>query len=165
MSEAALARQLAEWADRQAIADLLYRHAEHIRSGTIHLAGELFMPDAVFELSHFDPDQPGKLILLDRTVGADAIVVAKDDIAGIAARLWPMIHNVRIELAGDRASSVCVSHTVVWPHGKDFVGEYRDSFARDAGTWRFAARNFILFGDTDGKFATQSHEEYLAVRR
>ena len=162
---ASLAQRLAEWDDRQAITDLLYRHAEHIRSGTIHLAHDLFMPDATFDLSHFDPERPGHLILLDRTAGGAQITEAKDAFAGSAARLWPMIHNVRVELDGDRATSVCVSHTVIWPHGKDFVGEYRDSLKRDGGVWRFAARNFILFGDTDGKFATQSHEEYLAMRR
>jgi hypothetical protein len=76
-----------------------------------------------------------------------------------------MIHNLRIELDGDRASSTCVSMAAIWPHGTDTIGEYRDTFRKEDGIWRFASRAFVVFGRSDGAFAVQAYEEYEAAKR
>lgn len=160
-----LEARIAAIEDRQAITDLILRHAEYIRSGRAGDQADLFVPDAYYELRHFDPDRPGESTLHRRIEGIGEIVGSKDEVAGADARLWPQIHNIRIALDGDRASSSCVSMTTIWPMGIDFVGEYRDSFRRVDGAWRFASRSFILFGRTDGSFAAQAHDHYEAMKQ
>ena len=168
MSEADdLARRVAELEARAAITDLVYRYAEHIHSGRAHDNVALFADDAVFELRHADPHRPGETILRQRLVGAGAIAGSLADTAGETARVWPMIHNLRIELNGDgdHASSSCIMMTAMWPTGSQFVGEYRDRYRRVAGAWRFAARTYVLFGDTTGAYAAEAHQEFLTVKR
>lgn len=160
-----LSARIAAIEAQTAIADLIYRHAELVRSGLLHEATGLFTDDAAFEILHFDPDRPGETILRHRIEGASAITGSKDDIAGQSAKLWPMIHNLRIGLDGDRASSTCVSMAAIWPHGTDTIGEYRDTFRKEDGVWRFASRAFVVFGRSDGAFATQAFEEYEAAKR
>lgn len=159
-----LEQRIAAIEDREAITDVILRHAEHVRSGTLGDAGYLFMSDAVFEMARFDPERPGATTLQERVVGSQAILDSKNDIAGYTARLWPMIHNIRIALDGDAATSTCVSMTTIWPMGHNMIGEYRDRFRRDDGTWRFAARTFVVFGSIDGTYADRTHERFQAMK-
>jgi hypothetical protein len=158
----ALEQRIAAIEDREAIADLIHRHAEHIRSGTIHQAGCLLAPDAVFEMGQIDAD--GTVSIQERVEGAEAILGSKDVIAGQGVRLCPMIHNIRIAVDGDTATSTCVSMTTIWPMGNNFIGEYRDSFRRDDGVWRFATRAFIGFGALDGTSPEVAHARYQAAK-
>lgn len=159
-----LEQRIAAIEDREAIADLILRHAEHIRSGTEAGAGDLFLPDAIYELGRIDPERPGEVVITDRIEGVAAIVGSKDEVAGEDERLCPMIHNIRIVLDGDRATSICVSMTTLWPTGMNFIGEYRDRFARVDGVWRFATRAFIGFGAIDGMSAEAAGEQYQGAR-
>jgi SnoaL-like domain len=160
----ALAERVRAIEDREAIADLVNTYAEFIRNGTPGRCVELMTDDASIELRHADPDRPGASqahrLFPDRT----AIATSFTDMAGSDTTIWAMIHNLRIALEGDRASSTCVMMAAIWPHGKQFVGEYRDSYRRVAGQWRFAARTFINFGDTEGRFAGEASAEFISTR-
>ena len=168
MSEQAdrsLERRLAEIEDRAAIADLIHRHAEHIRAGTIAVAADLFTADAVYEMGRFHAARPGEFEITDRIEGAAAIVGCKDEVAGAGIRLCPMIHNIVVVLSGDTAEATCVSMATLWPTGDNFVGEYRDAFRREAGRWRFARRRFLGFGSIDGTYAEQAHALYQTQKK
>lgn len=159
-----LEQRIAAIEDREAITDLILCHAEQIRSGTSQAAGDLFFPDAVYEIGHVDANRPGEVVINERIEGVAAIVGSKDVIAGEGLLLCPMIHNIHIALDGDTATSTCVSMTTIWPLGNNFVGEYRDHFRREGGKWRFAARAFIGFGSIDGTNPDQAHALYQAAK-
>lgn len=156
-----LERRVAELEDRAAIRDLVYRYAEHIHSRREQENAGLFTPDAVFELRHADPERPGESKLRRRYEGAVAIAGSFEDVAGKGVRLWPMIHNLRIALAGDEASSTCVMISANFPHGTQFIGEYRDRYRRTEEGWRFAARAYVMFGDVaDATYAAEATRKY-----
>jgi hypothetical protein len=75
-----------------------------------------------------------------------------------------MIHNVAIELDGDRARTVCVMASAIWPVGQQFVGEYRDEVVRTPAGWRFASRTYRLIGEVGGKFAGEARKVYQAAK-
>lgn len=159
-----LEERVAALEDREAIADLILAHAGHIRSGTVDAARDLFHADAVYELGRIDPERPGEVLVTERIEGVDTILGSKDVVAGQGVRLCPMIHNLRIVLDGDTATSTCVSMTTIWPTGDNFVGEYRDRFRREQGIWRFSARAFVNFGAIDGASAEVAGERYQAEK-
>lgn len=161
---ATLEQRIAALEDREAIADVILAHAEHIRSGTLDAARDLLTADAVFEMGQLHATRPGEFAISQRVEGAEAILGSKDVIAGQGIRLCPMIHNIRIVLDGDTATSTCVSMATLWPTGDNFIGEYRDRFRREGGKWRFSARTFIAFGGIDGTYADQAHEQYQAQK-
>lgn len=151
--------------DHQAITDLIYRYTESIRRQRPKDCLAYFSTDALVELRHTDTERPGHSTLHDRFIGKEEIASSFDETAGASACIWPMIHNLRIELDGDRASSCCVMMSAIWPHGKEYVGEYRDTFRREEGGWKFTERIFTLFGDTDGQYPQAAHAAYEAVKR
>jgi hypothetical protein len=161
---AALERRIEALEDREEIRALVYRYTELIRMGRPSEVLALMAEDAVVELHHADPDDPSTTTLLIRFVGHDEIRYSFREHAGEGVRVWPMLHNLQIEIDGDRASSVCVIHSSVWPVGRQFVGEYRDSFRRIEGHWRLTSRQHVGFGDTDGAYAREAHQAYLAIK-
>ena len=162
-SLAALERRIAELEDRAAITDLLHRTAELVRAGRMSDGIGLFTPDAVWELHHLDPARPGDSTLQRRFEGAEAILGGFAENAEDGTQVWPMIHNLRIELDGDEARSTSVIFVAVWPHGRQLVGEYRDRFRRSEAGWRFAARTYLLFGDLEGRYAAETQRDYPAL--
>ena len=162
---AALERRVDELEGREAITALVYRYAELIRMGRPSETLDLIAADAVVELRHADPGDPSSTKLITRFSGHDELRHSFREHAGEGARVWPMIHNLRIEIDGDRASSVCVLASAVWPIGKQFVGEYRDTFRRIDGTWKLASRSHIGFGDTTGVYAAEAYEAYQTAKQ
>ena len=162
--DADLVARVAAIEDRQAIADLLNAYAEFIRGGTPGRCVELMTDDATFEIRHADPKRPGESSLNRRFGSIAEIATSYVDTAGADTSIWAMIHNLRIALDGDRASSTCVMMSAMWPQGRQNVGEYRDTFRRVGGRWLFASRAFINFGDTTGNFAAASEAAFLATR-
>ncbi len=150
--------------DREAIADLVYRYTEAIRNGRQVDCLDLFVDDATIEIHHADPRVAGRSQISSRFAGKGEIAGSFTQVAGENARIWPMIHNLRIALDGDTASSNCVMMAVVWPHGKEYVGEYHDTYRREPGGWKFVSRRHTLFGDTTGRYSLDAHAEYLSVK-
>lgn len=163
-SLAALAARITAIEDRAAITDLVHAYAECVRNRTPAACVALFTSDAVVEIRHADPKVPGVSHPGMLFRGHAEILPSLDDTAGESARVWPMIHNLRIMLDGDAASSTCVMMSAIWPHGKEYVGEYRDTFRRVAGEWKFASRTYVVFGGTDGRYALDAFDDYVAAK-
>jgi hypothetical protein len=161
---AALEARIDALESREAIAALIYRYTEAVRHGQPSEVLAFMAEDAVVELRHADPDDPEHSELIVRFVGHDEIRHSFAEHAGPGARVWPMIHNLRIDLDGDRASSICVLESAVWPLGKQFVGEYRDTWARRQGAWQITSRKHVGFGDTAGLYARESYEKYQETK-
>jgi hypothetical protein len=162
---AALERRIEVLESRETITALVYRYAELIRLGRPSETFELMAEDAIVELRHADPADPSSSTLITRFVGHEQISHSFREHAGEGARVWPMIHNLRIELDGDHASSACVLASAVWPIGKQFVGEYRDTFRRIDGAWKLSSRSHIGFGDTAGLYAREAYEAYQTTKQ
>lgn len=160
-----LAQRIQAIEDHRAITDLIYRYTEAIRNQRPADCLDYLADDAVVELRHTVPDRPGQSTLHERFVGRQELASSFDQTAGSSACIWPMIHNLRIELDGDEARACCVMMSAIWPHGKEFVGEYRDTLRRDADGWHFTERVFTLFGDTDGQYPEAAHAAYETVKR
>lgn len=161
---AALERRIDELESRAAITDVIHRYAEAIRSRAPARVLELMEADVVIELHHADPDDLAKTELMSRYAGHDAIRGSFAEQAGDGARIWPMIHNLRIELDGDEARSTCVLVSQIWPHGMQSIGEYRDTFRRRDGVWRFASRVHVGYGAADGQFSREANRAYQAAK-
>ena len=164
---AALEARLRAMEDREAIAALIHRYAECIRLCDMAGAHALLVNEAVFELRHINPahpGDPGRDELIHRMVGAEAIVGSRDEEAGAATMMWPMIHAVQIALDGDTATSVCLSETAIWPFGRQSIGDYRDCLLRTDEGWRFVSRHFRLFGDAAGRYASESRAVHQAQK-
>lgn len=159
---AALERRIDELESRAEITDLVHRYTEAIRGRSPAKVLDLMVADVVVELHHADPDDIAKTELMTRYSGHDEIRGSFVEQAGDTARVWPMIHNLRIELAGDEARSTCVLASQIWPHGVQYVGEYRDTFRRVDGAWRFASRIHVGYGATDGRFSREANQAYQA---
>jgi len=149
---------------KEAIAEQIARYTEAIRLGRPQEVLELMTEDAVVELRHADPGNPVESELVARFVGHDEIRFSFAGEAGPGASVWPMIHNLRVDLEGNRAHTICVLESAVWPVGKQFVGEYRDTWVRVNGTWKFATRSHIGFGDTSGIFSREAYVAYQSTK-
>ena len=57
----------------------------------------------------------------------------------------PLIHNLIVDLDGDRATSTCVMNATIYGTTHAIMGEYRDTFRRVDGKWLFAERIFTMF--------------------
>ena len=160
-----LALQVRLLADRQEIADLVHRYAEFVRDRTERRCVELMTEDAWIELRHGDALQPGEESTHQRFEGREAILGSFRQVAGVGVVVLPMIHNLRIEIDGDSAHSRCLMVSSVRPLGAEFVGEYRDTFRRVEGHWRFASRTFIGFGDMAGGTGADAQVRFEAVKQ
>jgi hypothetical protein len=161
---AALEARIAELEDRAAITELIHNYALCIRMRDKAACQALLCDDAWFELRHVDPSDPAKDSLVTRLEGSAAMVGGYDTEAGASNAVWPMIHNVSVWLKGDRARSLCVMASAIWPVGQQFVGEYHDELVRTDAGWRFASRTYRLIGEVGGTFAGEARKAYQAAK-
>ncbi len=151
---------------REAITRLIYTYTRAILNQAPSLVADLMTENAVIELRSGDPtaDDPHRSILINRYAGIEAIRGSFAVQAGDERRVCPMIHNLQIEVDGETAQSTCVLVSMVWPDGKEYVGEYRDTFRKADGVWRFASRTHTSLGSTDGASAQDAHARFQALR-
>jgi hypothetical protein len=160
----ALAARIALIEDREQITDLVFRYTECVRDRCEGAIAELMTEDACVELHHADALAPGQSECHERFVGREEILGSFGKVAGEMAVVWPMIHNLRIELDGDEARSRCVMVSSLRPHGLQFIAEYRDTFRRVDGTWLFATRTFVGIGDLEGKSGEDVHADWQKIK-
>jgi hypothetical protein len=132
---------------RAAIADLVHRYAFNIRSRTVARCVELFTDDAVFEHWQAGPSGNAPSVLKRKYSGRDEIIeslTSSQPPSGM--RLFPMIHNLLIDVRDREAESSCLMVAAVMPGGRQILGEYRDRFRYDSD-WRFTLRSYIQCGD------------------
>ncbi len=127
-----------------AIADLVHGYARFVRRDMPGEVSGLFTPDGSFEVRDGFPDSD-EFTTRYRLEGADHIRVQMDGNKGQPHPV-PLIHNLMIEVDGDSASANCVMEGQIFGTGQGVFGEYRDSFRRVDGEWRFASRIFTIFG-------------------
>ena len=130
---------------RAAIADVVYGYARNIREADSAACVALFCDDAVFEIRALAEGTRGVATTRARLEGRSAIERYLTQTEVVKASVCPMIHNLTIRIDGDAADSHSLMTTLVWPDGKQIVGEYHDRFRFD-GRWRFASRQFTIFG-------------------
>jgi hypothetical protein len=128
---------------RAAIADLVHAYALFIRKGRPADVEPLFTEDAAFEVRYADPLAPESAVSASRSEGR-AAVVAQLVRSATATRMFPMIHNLLIEVDGDAAQASCLMVGRSWPEGVETMGEYADRFRREADGWRFVERVFTI---------------------
>lgn len=130
--------------DRAEITDLVHRYALYVRRRDPASVGPLFTDDGAFEVRELAPVEPGGYRVASRHVGREAAV---GHIAGGAehATMYPMIHNLLIDIDGDRATSSCVM-VIGRPEidSADIMGEYTDSYRRENGRWHFSERIYTI---------------------
>lgn len=132
-------------AQRQ-IADLVHRYAQCIRYGEPANSADLLADDVTFKVEERDPvDRLAAPRLRSENVGKQAVLASICRSAGGGVRVFPIIHNLLIEVDGDTATGNCLMESRTWPKGHEFIGEYHDSFRRIDGKWQFASRSFAIF--------------------
>jgi hypothetical protein len=132
--------------DRDAIAALLHRYAQFVRTARGQELGTLFTADATYDICEADGDNgaaPARQ--RSRMEGRDQIHAYLGDSTGRGIRLVPMIHNLIIDIDGDVATANSVMESRTWPDGFGTIGEYEDSLRRDDGRWRFSARKYTMY--------------------
>ncbi len=131
-------------ADRAAIVDLVHAYALHIRRGEPMCAAALFAEDGAFEVREADPLDSASLKVRSRVEGREHV---ETYITGstASARMVPMIHNLLVQLAGDRATASSLMIGRIWPSPREVFGEYADSFRRVGGVWRFSERIYTIW--------------------
>jgi hypothetical protein len=135
-------------ADRAEVADLVHRYALHIRRGEPNLAAALFTRDGAFEVRDMDPNVPRSLNVRNRAEGREAVAAYVTN-STRAARMVPMIHNLLVELDGERAAASSLMVGRIWPTDREVIGEYADSFRREGGAWRFSERIYTIWRAPD----------------
>ena len=127
-----------------AIADLVHGYARAIRHNKVEDVEALFAPDSTFEVRGGHPSKP-EFEVQNRYESARAIGAFMNESKGSANHPVPLIHNLMIELDGDRASGSCSMEGHFWGTEHKMIGEYRDSFVRIDGRWLFASRSFTMY--------------------
>lgn len=133
-----------DWADHQAIADLVHGYARAIREARPQAGTALFTDDGVFEVRERNPHNPASERLLQRLEGREAVGAMIAQSTSGAVRLCPLIHNLMVTTSGDTAEANSIMEGRSWPAGGEFIGEYHDSFRRTPDGWRFSQRSYTL---------------------
>lgn len=159
----AMRQRLEKLESEREITDLVHRYTEYIRMRTPAKCASLMTDDAWVELHHSDAMAPETSEQHERFSGKAQIMESYTAVAGEDTVVWPMIHNLRIELDGDTASSRCVMASILKPLGEQHIGEYRDTYRRENGRWLFSSRRFVGYGNMGGGTGHDAHAEYEAL--
>lgn len=158
----AIRQRLDQLETRQEITDLVHRYTEFIRMRTPGECASLMTDDAWVELHHSDAMAPETSEQHERFAGKPQILESYTAVAGEGTVVWPMIHNLRIEVDGDNASSRCVMASILKPLGEQYIGEYRDTFRREDGRWLFSSRQFVGYGTMGSGTGHDAHANFEA---
>ncbi len=142
-SEKSLEQRLDEAESRVAIAELIHAYARFIRRDEPDQVHTLFTADGTFELREGHPDK-AEFVTKYRLEGRESVRAQMSHNKGNAHPV-PLIHNLIVELDGDTATANCVMEAQIYGATHKFIGEYRDTFQRADGQWRFASRIYTVF--------------------
>lgn len=128
---------------RAEIADLVHRYAYNVRHRLS--CTELFSPEIEFVIRQRSMQGGGAPVIRSHIVGLrDTVEYIQGSSSTMA--LCPLIHNLLIEIEGDRARSTCVMENRTWPAIAGLIGEYEDEFLF-IDRWRFSKRVYTMFAD------------------
>lgn len=140
-----IAEQAGDLAARQAIADLVHRYGQVVRRDCPEQTADLYVENGVFEVRRGYPDKPD-FTVQSRVEGREQIRAMLLATKGKPHPV-PLIHNLMIEVDGDRASANCVMEGRGSVGQPGFWGEYRDECLRIDGRWHFVSRCYTMFVD------------------
>jgi hypothetical protein len=129
----------------KAISEVLYGYARGIRGGNVSACLDLFTQDAVFDIRDAAPAEPGGYRRRQLLHGREEIEAYLRKGAVASVKVFPLIHNVMIDVQGSEASSNSVMTAWVLPAGQQVLGEYEDRYRFQNG-WRFVSRIYTIFG-------------------
>jgi len=131
--------------DRAAISGLVLRYAALVRDRNGGDCGNLFVDDAVYEIREIDPVQPDmESRLRNRLEGSAVIADYVRQSATGPVRVYPLIHNLLVELEDVGATASCLMTTRTLPPGNEVFGRYDDVFAFRNDRWLFASRTYTI---------------------
>lgn len=142
MSEALEAR-LDRLEAQAAIADLINAYARAVRRDEPEQVGGLFVPEGTFEVRSGHPDR-AEYTVRSRYETPEALVQFLVSQKG-GPHPIPLLHNLMIEVDGDRATANSMMAAPIYGTDKEVFGEYHDSFERRDGRWLFSARIYTVF--------------------
>jgi len=126
-----------------AIADLVHDYARAIRHNKTEDIEGMYAPDSFFEVRGGHPSQPDYKVQ-NRYEGAKAIGAFMMEGKGRPHPI-PLVHNLMIEVDGDRASGLLAMEGQVYGTEHKIIGEYRDAYVRIDGKWKFASRVYTMY--------------------
>lgn len=138
-----LEQRLDQVESRAQIADLVHRYARCIRYDEPELVAALFTSDGTFEVHDGHPDRP-EFTVRSHYANAAEILAHMAPNKGKPHPV-PLIHNLIIALDGDTATGNCMMEAQIYGGSHKVCGEYRDTFQREHGQWRFASRIYTIF--------------------
>ncbi|MEZ5742280.1 MAG: nuclear transport factor 2 family protein [Sphingomonadaceae bacterium] len=129
---------------RIAIADLVHEYARLVRRDLPEEVHKLFAPDGWFEIRDGHPDRE-EFTVRERLDSPQAL---HDYLAPGKGKPHPipLIRNLMIKVEGDTGTANSVMDGPIQGSDQRVFGEYRDTFRKVDGTWRFASRIFTIFG-------------------
>lgn len=146
MDERRAAEAVAALEAQRQVANLVHRYALHIRNGEPAACASLLANDVTFTIRERDPRTPADQTTIRTSLsGREDVLAYICRSAGGEVRVLPIIHNLLIDVTGERATGNCLMVSRTWPVGHEFIGEYDDAFVRVDGGWLFAARTFTMF--------------------
>lgn len=126
-----------------AIAAAVHGYARCIRRDEPEAAADFFADDGWFEIRDGHPSKP-EFTLRSRLEGREGVRAYLAPNKGKPHPV-PLIHNLMIEVDGDRASANSVMEAQIHGTSHTVKGEYRDQFRRIAGNWFFESRIYTIF--------------------
>ena len=129
---------------RADIADLVHRYAHGVRRRAVAELIALFAEDASFEVRLAAEGGPGSARQA-RVDGRAAILDFLHASVGAGAAVWPLVHNLVIQVDGAVATGNCVMVGADATGRPQFMGVYEDGFRRE-DRWLFASRVFTIMG-------------------
>lgn len=131
--------------DRDAVSDLVHRYAMLVRERRGDEVAGLFATHAVYEMREVDPvDRDAPTRLRSRLEGPVDIAAYVARSGAGPVRLYPLIHNLIIDVKGQIAHATCLMQSKTFPPGNEVFGEYDDHFVHDGTDWRFASRTYTI---------------------
>jgi hypothetical protein len=127
-----------------AVADLIHAYARAVRRDEPEQVAALFVPEGTFEVRSGHPDK-ADFTVRSRFESPEALVVFLVTQKG-GPHPVPLIHNLMVEVDGDRATANSMMAAPIYGTDKEVFGEYHDSFVRRDGQWLFSARIYTVYG-------------------
>lgn len=141
---ASLEYRVARIEARDAVADLVHAYARAVRREAYEDILDLFVDGGTFEVRSGQPDR-AEFKVRQRFESPQALVAFLMEGKGRPHPV-PLIHNLMVEVRGEVASANAMMVASITGTDKVVTGEYHDSFVRENGEWRFAARIYTVFG-------------------
>jgi len=126
-----------------AIADLVHDYARAVRHNKVEDVEGMYAPDSFFEVRGGHPSEP-EYKVQNRYDGAKAIGAFMMEGKGRPHPI-PLVHNLMIEVDGDRATGLLAMEGQVYGTEHKIIGEYQDSYVRIGGRWKFASRIYTMY--------------------